>query len=690
MEDNHESKNESFAFFLLFSIKVHSIIAAKFSNLSSKEISNIILKLWSCLPEISKTEYKIKISGHTYFGITCHWITYDFKLIEVVLEVMNFSGSELFEKLQLSKFRLAHENIVSITVNNEDNDNVKTALSQMQFEIIPCLPNILRISPSIQYLYETLNNNILGISREEETLKENILSDDEFDICRELDIILKLFYELTEMLEGSKYPALSVVTPAIKNLKQRLSIYQLRNDVIQQIINNILDKLRKNCDVPSTLGLYRSFFDHYFKNLLYANEELCHTIINNLRKQYTKLTNLTFNSIIAIKKEDSKMLQFFQTFDEENYRQTEFDKYLELIQLPVMEENNSLRWWSQNKYLFATLAKLARKYLSIPAFSAPNRGNGVNVFISSGYSPILLRNSENVISKNMIKELPGLNIKIPAFILNTAANTSYNEKTYNHLSNHQVSSLIGYLWSKLTSELREEYQQQAKKIKLDYQKQNKGKYTYKKRSSNKKTRDVSKKKKLTQVSNTKEISLSSSTENNEELLTDNLEKIFNFPLDRFISKELSKKNMNNIKKNYYEDLSERNNVKNTHSEELSEINNAQETYSEKSNEINNFQKSYSEENNDNALFDYQQLFSFLSEYDIFGLDTSNQLPLTGIDGWQSTEKLENPSTIIYREQSTEKLENPSELIYDERSTVDHSVYSIENIESRLETAGNMP
>ncbi|CAG8819217.1 22534_t:CDS:1, partial [Racocetra persica] len=63
----------------------------------------------------------LDIWSHSYFGVTCYWITYDFKLIEVVLEVINFLGSELFEKLQLSKFRLAHENIISITVNNEDN-----------------------------------------------------------------------------------------------------------------------------------------------------------------------------------------------------------------------------------------------------------------------------------------------------------------------------------------------------------------------------------------------------------------------------------------------------------------------------------------------------------------------------------------------------------------------------------------
>ncbi|CAG8804822.1 11599_t:CDS:1, partial [Racocetra fulgida] len=47
-----------------------------------------------------------------------------------------------------------------------------------------------------------------------------------------------------------------------------------------------------------------------------------------------------------------------------------------------------------------------------------------------------------------------------------------------------------------------------KKIKLDYQKQNKGKYTYKKRSFNEKMKDAPKKKRLNQVSNTEEISLS--------------------------------------------------------------------------------------------------------------------------------------------------------------------------------------
>ncbi|CAG8816924.1 11504_t:CDS:1, partial [Racocetra fulgida] len=37
-------------------------------------------------------------------------------------------------------------------------------------------------------------------------------------------------------------------------------------------------------------------------------------------------------------------------------------------------DNNPLRWWSENKHLFSTMSKLARKYLSIPASYAPNGG----------------------------------------------------------------------------------------------------------------------------------------------------------------------------------------------------------------------------------------------------------------------------------------------------------------------------
>jgi len=47
----------------------------------------------------------------------------------------------------------------------------------------------------------------------------------------------------------------------------------------------------------------------------------------------------------------------------------EFDKYLK--ETPLKSTENSLEWWSKNSYQFPTLAKLAKRYLYIPATSVP-------------------------------------------------------------------------------------------------------------------------------------------------------------------------------------------------------------------------------------------------------------------------------------------------------------------------------
>ncbi|CAG8525541.1 15274_t:CDS:2 [Dentiscutata erythropus] len=570
-------------------------------------------------------------TSYSYFGITCHWLMHDFKLIEIVLDVSKFSeehaAAEIFEKLQfqLSKFKIAHENIVSITIENEDSNNVKAALSQLQIEIIPCLANILRISidSGLSYanniinkskkLIELLNNDtnrqklrdlqphpnlvdiendwnsvyqaihnliilqpsILYLSGEDKKLKENMLSEDEFDICKELDVVLTLFYELTEMLKHSKYPALSFMTPAIENIKQRLSIYQPKNNVVQQVKVTILDNLKKNFDAPLILGLYSSFFDPRFKKFFYIESELRCQIINNLHEQFTKLLEPTTSNPETINK-DSKMLSFFHIFIQEN-RQTEFDKYLELSQL-----DRYCHAKIRCKYLDSALdtKSLKKKKSSIIMFfdnftpieetnllseiKSSNGVNGITIFIPCGYSSVLICNNENVNSKNMIKELLWLNLKIPAFILNTESDTPLNEKTatkpakcflifrngihleiqkqYPWLSNHEVSKLAGILWNILDSKSKEKYKQLAEIEQLE----NNAQEPY-------------------------------SEESNE----------------------------NNAQKPYYDESSEKNNINTPYSEESSEI-----------------QKTYAEKN------------------DILGLNTSNQL------GCESTENLEN-SSLIY-------------------------------------------
>ncbi|CAG8742417.1 35908_t:CDS:2 [Gigaspora margarita] len=496
-----ENQNKIFFPFLLFLIEARNTIASQFPNLNSQEISNIILNLWDCLPENTKTEYKNKavknnknifnvplqkkrkisdnlcsnpnsqyvhslirmllscnlplsIVNNNEFRQFCSSLDSRFRLPNsdivrnIIINTYNRTEKLIHNKIietaeflsitldiwthtyfgsQLSKSKLTNKNIISITTNNIDNI-VKESLSQMQIEIIPCFANILQISiesvlsfandiinksknlikilsnntnqqklrdiqqqidPNIKHPLDVvrvdkdwsliycaihcliiLQPSIRYFSAENKKLKENMFSDDELDICRELDIILNLFHELTEMLKGSKYPALSFVTPAIENFKQCLDIYEPKNEVIRQIINNILDILTNNFGVPSTHGLYGSFFDPCFKKMLYIDRVLRYQIFDKLQEQFTELVKPeTLDNL----DKDSKIWTFFQIYFQENV-QTEFDKYLKLSQLLVTKENNPLAWWRENKHLFPTMAKLAKKYLTIPAFSAPNGG----------------------------------------------------------------------------------------------------------------------------------------------------------------------------------------------------------------------------------------------------------------------------------------------------------------------------
>jgi len=110
-----------------------------------------------------------------------------------------------------------------------------------------------------------------AVRRESETLRENLLLANEFDTCKELVNILEPFDEVTEMLSGSKYPNLGVVTPAIEELSHCLNAYETENEIILQVKNSIIENLKERWGTPSDLGLYGSFFDPHFKKLLYVS-----------------------------------------------------------------------------------------------------------------------------------------------------------------------------------------------------------------------------------------------------------------------------------------------------------------------------------------------------------------------------------------------------------------------------------
>ncbi|CAG8768779.1 719_t:CDS:2, partial [Cetraspora pellucida] len=193
-----------------------------------------------------------------------------------------------------------------------------------------------------------------------------------------------------------------------------------------------------------------------------------------------------------------------------------------------------------------------------------NKITGITIFISSGFSSVLVRSNETVNSQNIIKELPKLKIKIPAWVLNIVGmDQSLTKKItkkasncfmlnrkdmchivkayYQYLRNHEVLILIAKLWKQVNDEIKDEYKRRAQKIQKEYQKQNADnsvKYTYKRRLPEEKPYDQ-----IGFASNSKE--------NNDELLN-KLKKILDLSLENTImSKKTNEKN--NVNETYSED-----------------------------------------------------------------------------------------------------------------------------------------
>ncbi|CAG8821209.1 13343_t:CDS:1, partial [Racocetra persica] len=143
-------------------------------------------------------------STHPFLGITCHWLTYDFNLIEVVLDITKFLEayvkSEIFEKLhlQLSKFGLTHKNIASITT---DKDNLKEGLSKI--ETISYSTHILKLSIDLGLSH--VNNIILKSKKLICFLSNDSNRQKLKDIQKQLNPSIDELLDVIEDIESSCY-----------------------------------------------------------------------------------------------------------------------------------------------------------------------------------------------------------------------------------------------------------------------------------------------------------------------------------------------------------------------------------------------------------------------------------------------------------------------------------------------------
>ena len=163
------------------------------------------------------------------------------------------------------------------------------------------------------------------------------------------------------------------------NLKERLEteFYSLKTDDVKKCQDIILEDLAERWEFPQDLCLKGSFFDPWFKSLEFVNsQEKCNYIVNQLRKEYEVKKNNT--SIITLDKDIDELTSAMGDFwKKKNAKivapiKDELQHYLNVPELPALEEYDPFLWWATNKNQYPLLHQLAMKYLSIPATSVPS------------------------------------------------------------------------------------------------------------------------------------------------------------------------------------------------------------------------------------------------------------------------------------------------------------------------------
>jgi len=264
------------------------------------------------------------------------------------------------------------ENLICLDVVKANNTRWNSTLYAFQ--------RLVLLKPAIQMLKASLLNDTSSYIRKEgEKLEELCPTVYEWKVIKELIELLNPFEEATCLLSGIRYPTIGFTYPTMYNLREILEtdFALLETNEAIECQNAILEDIVARWEFPQELCLKGSFFDPRFKNLDFINsKETCDYIINQLKEEYEILKQN--NNIPRLSEkgtnESTTMGNFWKRKNAKVVAPTkdEFQHYLNVSELPVLEEYDSFSWWAANKNQYPILHQVAMKYLSIPATSVPS------------------------------------------------------------------------------------------------------------------------------------------------------------------------------------------------------------------------------------------------------------------------------------------------------------------------------
>ena len=220
-------------------------------------------------------------------------------------------------------------------------------------------------------------------------------SQDDWKFARELCDRLKMFYDVTELLSGTKYVTANLFFPKICNIFLTIRKWQSSEiPKVEEMSIKMKEKFNKYWSDVHGLMAVAAVLDPRFKlqllNALFlkihGSESVAMEAVNKVKDLLYNLVLEYQDSMEDVATTDGAQTRpsapsqmddedWIDTFDDymskqpavtSTYVRTELDLYLEEPLLPRTQELDIIQWWQHAGLKYPTLQKIARDVLAIP------------------------------------------------------------------------------------------------------------------------------------------------------------------------------------------------------------------------------------------------------------------------------------------------------------------------------------
>ena len=235
---------------------------------------------------------------------------------------------------------------------------------------------------------------------------KNVPNDLDWNLAKEICEMLELFYEVTEIFSGTKYPTSNLYFPNICEIK--LSMSNLIGSPyveIRLMATNMIEKFNKYWGEIHNLLPVATVLDLRFKMKLVefyfpGNEDsvyeiekvqqICDELVDEYKKKYHSSGNVSQSSFqfemttgvgkkVGVKDRLASFDAFVYSTTNLDARKLEIDTYLEEPVLPRSSEFDILSWWKANSNKFKQISNFANN--SKRYFSHSNIYSSIGVYI---------------------------------------------------------------------------------------------------------------------------------------------------------------------------------------------------------------------------------------------------------------------------------------------------------------------